>query len=172
LKIREHVTTATVELSPALLKIRRILVPIDFSAPSKKALAYAVAFAQQFGAKLMLLHVVEPVGTPDFEESFPLNVDKDRVMAVGQEQLEHVFKEQAIDPKLVGQVLVRYGRSFNEIAKAAGTLQVDLIIISTHGYTGLKLAFLGSTTERVVRHAPCPVLVVRERQHEFVQDKS
>src|SRR5258706_10127831 len=90
-KIREHVTTASVRLPPALLKIRTILVPIDFSAPSKKALAYAVAFAQQFGAKLMLLHVVEPVGTPDFEKSFPLAVNNDRVMAVGKERLERVI---------------------------------------------------------------------------------
>ena len=66
------------------------------------------------------------------------------------------------------KALVRYGRSFHEIAEAARTLKVDLIILSTHGYTGLKHALLGSATERVVRHAPCPVLVVREREHEFV----
>jgi nucleotide-binding universal stress UspA family protein len=58
---------------------------------------------------------------------------------------------------------VRFGRSFHEIAAAARTLKADLIIISTHGYTGLKHAVLGSTTERVVRHASCPVLVVRQR---------
>ena len=64
---------------------------------------------------------------------------------------------------MLEMVLVRFGRSFHEIAEAARTRKVDLIIISTHGYTGLKHAVLGSTTERVVRHAHCPVLVVRQR---------
>jgi nucleotide-binding universal stress UspA family protein len=63
----------------------------------------------------------------------------------------------------VEKVLVRFGRSFHEITEAARNRKADLIIISTHGYTGLKHAVLGSTTERVVRYAPCPVLVVRQR---------
>ena len=154
---------------PALLRIKSILVPIDFSTASKKALQYAVPFARQFGAKLTLLHVVEPVATPDFANSFPLMMENDKVKAASRGQLEHIIKEQAIAPKLVEKTLVRFGRSFHEIADAARTLKVDLIIISTHGYTGLKHALLGSTTERVVRHAPCPVLVVREREHEFVR---
>ncbi|PYK98861.1 MAG: universal stress protein [Verrucomicrobia bacterium] len=154
---------------PVLLRIKSILVPIDFSTSSKKALQYAVPFARQFGAKLTLLHVVEPVATPDFANSFPLMMENDKVKAASRGQLEHIIKEQAIAPKLVEKTLVRFGRSFHEIADAARTLKVDLIIISTHGYTGLKHALLGSTTERVVRYAPCPVLVVREREHEFVQ---
>ena len=125
-------------------------------------------FAEQFGAKLTLLHVAEPVATPDFAATFPLTLENDKVMAVCKGKLEHLIKEQAIDPKLVEKALVRCGRSFHEITEAARTLKVDLIIISTHGYRGLKHALLGSTTERVVRHAPCPVLVVREREHEFV----
>jgi len=155
--------------APVLLRIKSILVPIDFSASSKKALEYAVPFARQFGAKLTLLHVVEPVATPDFANSFPLMMENDKVKAASRGQLEHIIKEQAIATKLVEKTLVRFGRSFHEIADAARTLKVDLIIISTHGYTGLKHALLGSTTERVVRHAPCPVLVVREREHEFVR---
>ena len=153
---------------PALLRIKSILVPIDFSTASKKALQYAVPFARQFGAKLTLLHVVEPVATPDFANSFPLMMENDKVKAASRGQLEHIIKEQAIAPKLVEKTLVRFGRSFHEIADAARTLKVDLIIISTHGYTGLKHALLGSTTERVVRHAPCPVLVVREHKHQFI----
>jgi nucleotide-binding universal stress UspA family protein len=154
------------ELVPSLLQIKSILVPIDFSAQSEKALAYAVPFAEQFGAKLTLLHVVEPVGTPDFARSFPLV--NDNVMAECGRHLERVVKDLEIEPRLVQKTLVREGRSFHEIAEAARTLKVDLSIISTHGHTGLKHALLGSTTERVVRHAPCPVLVVREHEHEFV----
>jgi nucleotide-binding universal stress UspA family protein len=163
--------SATTASAPVLasLKIKYILVPIDFSAPSKKALDYAVPFAEQFGAKLTLLHVVEPVATPDFANSFPLMMENDKLMAACKAQLQSLVKVQVIDPKLVEKTLVRQGRAFHEIADAARTLKMDLIIISTHGYTGLKHALLGSTAERVVRHAPCPVLVVREREHEFVE---
>jgi nucleotide-binding universal stress UspA family protein len=143
-------------------------VPIDFSPQSEKALAYAVPFAEQFGSKLTLLHVVEPVATPDFAKSYPLALDNDKAMAECKRHLERVVRDLEIEPAMLEKTLVRYGRSFHEIADAARTLKVDLIIISTHGYTGLKHALLGSTTERVVRHAPCPVLVVREREHEFV----
>jgi nucleotide-binding universal stress UspA family protein len=166
--IRESITPARIELAPSLLQIKSILVPIDFSAQSEKALAYAVPFAEQFGAKLTLLHVVEPVATPDFAGSFPLIMENDKVMAECRRHLERIVKDLEIEPKLVEKTLVRQGRSFHEIADAARTLKVDLIIISTHGHTGLKHALLGSTTERVVRHASCPVLVVREREHEFV----
>ena len=161
-------TRVATKAKPALRGIKSILVPIDFSAPSQKALAYAVPFARQFGAKLTLLNVVEPVATPDFAKSFPLSMENDEVMARCKRELGRVVREAGISPKLVEKTLVRFGRSFHEIAGAARTLKVDLIIIATHGYTGLKRALLGSTTEAVVRHAPCPVLVVREREHEFL----
>lgn len=160
--------TRASDTGPAKLRIKSILVPIDYSAPSKKALDYAVSFAEQFGAKLTLLHVVEPIATPDFANSFPLVMQNDKVMTVCKTQLASLVAQKTIDPKLVKKMLVRLGRSFHEIVDAARMLKTDLIIISTHGYTGLKHALLGSTTERVVRHAPCPVLVVREREHEFL----
>jgi nucleotide-binding universal stress UspA family protein len=147
-------------LVPALLGIKSILVPTDFSAPSKKALDYAVPFAEQFGAKLTLLHVVERVATPGFANSLPLLMENDKLMAACKAQLQSLVKQKAIHPKLVERTLVRQGRSFREIADAVRTLKADLIIISTHGYTGLKHALLGSTAERVVRHAPCPVLPI------------
>ena len=149
--------------TPLPLRIKSILVPLDFSPPSKKALDYAVAFARQFKAKLTLVHVVEPVATPDFAASFPLAMENDQSMAAAKKQLESLVKAARIPRSAVEKILVRFGRSFHEIAGAARTRKVDLIIISTHGYTGLKHALLGSTTERVVRHAPCPVLVVRQR---------
>ena len=156
------------ETVPALLHIRSVLVPLDFSPSSEKALAYAVAFARQFGAKLTLLHVVEPLAAPDFAGSFAWMMENDKVTVECQRHLDRVLRDLAIEPTLVEKVLVRHGRSFHEIADAARTLKADLIILSTRGYTGLKHAMLGSTTERVVRHAPCPVLVVREHEHEFV----
>ena len=145
---------------------------MDFSAPSRKALDYAVPFAEQFGAKLTLLHVVEPVATPDFVNSFPLMMEDDKIIAACKGKLELLVKQNAIPPGIVEKTLVSHGRAFHEIALAAESLKVDLIIISTHGYTGLKHAWLGSTTERVVRHAPCPVLVVREHEHEFLREEA
>jgi universal stress protein A len=155
---------------PSLLRIRSILVPIDFSASSRKALDYAVPFAEQFGAKLTLLHVVEPIASSDF--GFPLMMESGKIMAACKGKLELLAKQKAINPKILERAVVSEGRAFHEIARAAKNLKVDLIIISTHGYTGLKHALLGSTTERVVRHAPCPVLVVREDEHEFVRDNA
>ena len=152
---------ATASLVP--FRIKSILVPLDFSPPSKRTLAYAVAVAKQFQAKLTLLHVVEPVATPDFTPSFPLAMEDDRLVAVAREELERTVKMARIPRGVVEKVLVRCGRSYHEITDAARTRKVDLIIIATHGYTGLKHALLGSTTERVVRLATCPVLVVRQR---------
>ncbi|HRI12623.1 MAG TPA: universal stress protein [Verrucomicrobiota bacterium] len=157
-------TTPTVHLTPEpLLPIKSILVPIDFSPPSKQALDYAVSFAKQFQAKLTLLHVFEPIATPDFAASFPLVREYDELMASAKRELDRLAKTAGIPAETVAATEVRFGRSFHEIADAARALKIDLIIISTHGYTGLKHALLGSTTERVVRHAPCPVLVVRPR---------
>ena len=157
---------ATMRLSkkrPVQLGVTSILVPLDFSTESRKALAYAVPFARQFGAHITVLHVVEPVATPDFAKSFPLALENEKVMRAAREQLDNILKIEGVEADIIGKVLVRYGRSFQEITGAARNINADLIIISTHGYTGFKHALLGSTTERVVRHASCPVLVVRSR---------
>jgi universal stress protein A len=169
-RARRQIGATENSLASATLRIKSILVPIDFSPPSKQALAYAAPFAEHFGAKLTLMHVVELAAMPDFAKSFPLSMENDKLMALSKRRLESVIREQAIGPKLIEKTLVDYGRSYQMIVDAARTLKVDLIIISTHGYTGLKRAVLGSTTERVVRHAPCPVFVVREHEHEFLQN--
>ena len=167
---RDKTSRAKIAFAPARLQIKSILVPVDFSASSKKALAYAVPFAEQFGARITVLHVIEPLAMPDFSNAFPLMIENDKVIHACKGRLDHFIRQSAVDPKLVEKAMVRYGRSFHEIAEASRTLKADLIIISTRGYAGLKHALLGSTTEGVVRHAPCPVLVVRERERDFVTD--
>jgi nucleotide-binding universal stress UspA family protein len=162
-KPKQAAAGAAVAAATLPLRVRSILVPLDFSPPSKQALGYAAAFARQFKARLTLLHVVEPIATPDFAASFPLALENDEAKAAAVKELERAVKAARIPRGSVEKLLVRFGRSFHEIAEAARTRKADLIIISTHGYTGLKRALLGSTTERVVRHAPCPVLVVRQR---------
>ena len=73
-----------------------------------------------------------------------------------------------IDPKLLKDVLVQVGSAFEVITNIARDYEIDLIVLTTHGKTGLKHVFMGSTAERVVRHAPCPVLVVRKHEQEFL----
>ena len=147
--------------------LRSILVPVDFSSESKKALRYAVSLARQFGAKLTLLNVVERTGFPDFA-TYPLIMEDDKVMKSVRGRLELLSKQEGLEPKLIEKFLVRQGVPFHEITEAARTLLIDLIVITTHGYTGWKHALIGSTAERVVRHAPCPVLSVREIERDFL----
>lgn len=154
-----------IDLIPALINIRSILVPIDFSATSTKALQYAIRMAEQFGAKIVLMNVVEPIVTPDF--AYPMMLEPDKIKAAAKEKLESLGRGIRV-PGLIGRCVVRSGAPFAEIADVARALKVDLIILATHGYTGLKHVLLGSTAERVVRHVPCPVLIVREKEHEFV----
>lgn len=142
--------------------LKQILVPIDFSDCSLRALELALTIALPFGAKLILLHVVEPAVyqqgytgiTPPLEETHQnlLQTGRERLALLGRKRVGH---------RLRAEPLVRIGRAHSEIADTAKALSVDLIVIGTHGYTGLKHVLLGSTTERVVHQAPCPVLTVR-----------
>lgn len=157
--------------SPVLLKLKKILIPVDFSECSRKALRYAIPLARQFGARLILLHVVQM--NYAYGESMALDYSllERQLIDAGAEQLARVARNE-IEEAIPSETLVRNGGAAREIVAAARELECDLIIISTHGHTGLKHVFLGSTTERVVRHAPCPVLVVREREHEFAGDEN
>lgn len=149
------------------LKIQRILVPIDFSACSKKALQYALPLAREHEATLTLLYVVPPAygageyGAIDYaqlEASLREGGEKEMARLVAEE----VRGQVATDPQ------VRVGSPTREILETARSLPADLIVISTHGHTGLKHVFLGSVAEHVVQRAPCPVFVVREREHEIL----
>jgi nucleotide-binding universal stress UspA family protein len=153
--------------APSPLKVDRILVPIDFSACSKKALRYAVPLAKEHRAALTLLHVVPPAyGGGEYA-----GVDFARLEAALQESGEKDLAKLAVD-EVRGAVptdtLVRVGQPAREVVELARSLPADLIVISTHGRTGLRHVFLGSVAEHVVRHAPCPVLVLREREREIL----
>jgi nucleotide-binding universal stress UspA family protein len=157
-----------IDLVPSLLDLRLILVPIDFSKTSRKALQYAIPFAQQFGAKILLLHILEPYMTFTADADFaPPIVDNRLVKNAALKRLEGVEKKY-LPKEIRAGCKVRVGSPFREITECAKINKADLIILTTHGHTGLKHVFLGSTAERIVRHAPCPVLTVREKEHEFV----
>lgn len=150
-----------------IFKLRRILVPVDFSGCSKKALQYAVPFAKQFEASLVLLHVVQPyIPVPEMT-----TVDTSMVEAGMRESGAKALArlKKSIAAKVPVETALRVGSPHLEISKAVPELSIDIIILSTHGRTGLAHVFMGSVAERVVRHAPCPVLVVREHEHEFVE---
>jgi nucleotide-binding universal stress UspA family protein len=151
------------------IRIRRILVPIDFSEFSKNALKYAIPFSGQFKASIDLLYVVEPAIYPaDFsfgQVGFP-NVEEE-LRKRGTEELENLMKKE-IGKRVPARFAVRTGKPFHEINEYARHEQVDLIIIATHGHSGMESILFGSTAEKVVRKAPCPVLVVRSGEREFV----
>ena len=152
---------------PSPFRIKDILVPIDFSDCSKKALQYAIPLAQEHKATLTLLHVVPPIYTmgefggieyPQLQAEMQENGHK-ALAKLNEEEVRGVVPTEA---------LVRLGAPANEIVETARSLQSDLIVVSTHGRTGIKHLLLGSVAEHVVRRAPCPVMIVREREHEFV----
>jgi nucleotide-binding universal stress UspA family protein len=146
------------------IQLKNILVPLDFSEMSLKSLQYAVPFAKQFGAKLTLLHVVQP--TDDADLGCPVSFEEDDA-APFKRQCETI-RATRIPSDLPVDIVVRYNLVFDGILELAREIGADLIITTTHGYTGWKHLTLGSTAETIVRRAPCPVLVVREVEHDFV----
>lgn len=154
--------TKIIELVPSLIGIKSIVVPVDFSATSRRALAYAVRLAEQFGGKITVIHVIEPIAAPEFA-AVALLIENDAARKAAKAKLEELLREMKVSKRLIEKTVVRFGTPFAEITAAARTLKADLIVLTTHGYTGLKHVLMGSTAERVVRHAPCPVLTVREK---------
>jgi nucleotide-binding universal stress UspA family protein len=148
------------------MAIKRILVPVDFSDDSLKALDYAVQFSAPFKAELVLLYVVEPVyyATPvDMYATSPnLALLLDEQRKSGKAQLARL-EAKLIKAKRKARAVLKTGSPAQVIADAAKRLKADMIIMATHGRTGLSHVLLGSVAERVVRTAGCPVLTVRRK---------
>lgn len=153
-----------------MIKIERILFPTDFSACSKHALKYALDFATERGAKLYILYVIPrlnvPIGSGGL--TFPVSKLYDDMEREAKKNIHHLIPRRFIEKIKVENVIVR-GTPFQEIMKAARKYDIDLITIATHGRTGISHALLGSTAEKVVRTAPCPVLCVKYPEREFVK---
>jgi universal stress protein A len=147
-------------------KIRKILVPLDFSPPSDHALTYAKALAAEFGASLHVLHVIEDrlMTGPWPVEVYLGELPRLREGLIKDAESRTLDCLKAIEKsgiQATGEVLI--GGPFQTIVDLALTSGVDLIVMGTHGRTGITHLLIGSVAERVIRHAPCPVLVVRER---------
>jgi nucleotide-binding universal stress UspA family protein len=151
-----------------MIELRRILVPVDFSQHSQTALAFAAALAERFGAELVLLHVVQDLALflPEADTGMPVVMPPtEQMTAAVREGLTRFLRDNRLEGRKVCEE-VREGPPHAEIVAYAAENAIDLIVMGTHGRTGLSHMLLGSVTERVVRTAPCPVLTVRHPQHE------
>jgi len=149
----------------SVLKLRRILVPLDFSGQSRQALEAAVPLARRYGGKIILIHIVQPpvVLSPiPGSGQYLVPMDNDRAVSAAKDHLAGLARK-LVPAGLLERTLVRQGHPSHEIISAARTLKIDLIVIATHGRSGLSRMLIGSTAERVVRHAHCPVLAARRR---------
>ena len=150
-------------------QLQNILVPTDFSPESLKALRYGIAFARQFSAILSLAHIAErPPATAGFE-AVPIALDDPEYLRKAGQELAR-FAAEHLPADIQSRTVARYGAPFEEVVSIAKERDTDLIVASTHGRTGFKRVVFGSTAERIVQRAPCPVLIVREREHEFVAE--
>jgi universal stress protein A len=157
-KVRKSAAKARI-VKPAALRITEILVPIDFSEHSREALRYALSFAERFHARLALVHIVEQIVYPGDWVFAPVPGPA----FVGERTVDIVARLREFAGSYAKKVVpvVRTGRAWQQIVDVATQRKSSLIISATHGHTGLKHVLLGSVAEKIVRHAPCPVLTVR-----------
>jgi nucleotide-binding universal stress UspA family protein len=148
----------------ASLKIHEILVPIDFSDHSNVALQHAVLVANQFRAAITLLHVVErPLVNPELMCPDPISPDQITLQA--ERCLSQTCEHGKLQLPRRRRTLIKRGVPYEQIVETASSQPTDLIVIATHDRGGLAQALLRSTAEKVIRHAPCPVLVIRLNPH-------
>jgi nucleotide-binding universal stress UspA family protein len=149
------------------IHIRKVLCPLDFSEYSEHALLYAKAFVQAHAAELLLLHVIEtPVVYVAPDVVLPAETLESQ-RAACTERLTALAASLREEHTSTTWLLLD-GNPLGLIVEAAQAHEVDLIVMGTHGRTGLAHLLLGSVAEAVVRKAPCPVLTVKHPEHEFV----
>ena len=145
-----------------MTRFATILCPIDFSKPSEVALQHAEEIARTFGSELVVAHVVEPM-------IYPVAYGMPPVAPIDYEDAARTSANTALQPivsrlakaGLRARALVDTGAASMRICDLVKEQGFDLVVLATHGYTGLKHVLLGSTAERVVRHCTCPVLTVK-----------
>jgi nucleotide-binding universal stress UspA family protein len=151
------------------VKVRSILLPTDFSDCANFALQYATGIARATGASLLCVHVVETVvpavGYTGMSEPVPIADISEQLEDSAERELPKIAECEECSGLNVEQVIV-HGEAATEIVRVAKERGVDLIVVSSHGRTGLGRMLFGSTAEAIVRHATCPVLVVKPPQEE------
>ena len=149
-----------------MINLKNILCPIDHSDCSKDALRYAVSFAMKDESKLYLLHVIDIRAFDESINSMTMQAPDDETLKQLKTKLLECIPEEMRDDMDVEAIVVQ-GIPFAEIISTAREKEVDMIVIGSHGRTGIAHIMLGSVSEKVVRKAPCPVLTVRKSNHEF-----
>ena len=151
------------------MQIRSILFPTDFSECGNYALSYAASLARTFHAAIICVHVIEQivptVGYTGMTEPLPLTDITEQLEDSAERELPKIAECEECSGLEVEELIV-HGDAAAEIERVAKERNVDLILISSHGRTGLGRILFGSTAEAVVRHASCPVLVVKPPQEE------
>lgn len=148
-----------------MISIQKVLVPTDFSKHSEKAVRYGTELAEKFGADLHLLHAVELTPIIYGEGGgYRENVSELETAAV--KKLDEVRVENSDEVQVFRKVIT--GAPFVEIVRYARDETIDLIVVGTHGRGAIAHMLLGSVAEKVVRQAPCPVLVMRDEEHDFI----
>jgi nucleotide-binding universal stress UspA family protein len=153
-----------------VIQLKRVLVPTDFSESAHHALTYGTSFAREYKAHLVLLHVVENLTVGYASDLFPVPMAEvfQEISGYARTELAKLAAD-AREKGVKAEEHVVQGKPSAEIIRFASEGQVDMIVLGTHGKGMLDQALFGSTTERVVRRAPCPVLTVRMAEHEFVE---
>lgn len=149
-----------------MLQIHRILAPTDFSRHADGAVRYACGLAERFGAELHLLHVLSEVILPVGPDPSLVATMPPEYYRTTEDQARTALKDLIPQgwPRPASQKTeVLWGEPVDQIASYATTHDVDLIVVATHGRTGLSHVLLGSVAERIIREAPCPVLTIRDR---------
>ena len=150
-----------------MITLNKILCPIDHSDCSKEALKYAVTFAMKDEAKLLLLHVIDIRSFNEGLDAMSTQIPNEETIEQLRVKLLDCIPEEIRDDMDV-EAIVTQGIPFAEIISTAKEKEIDMIVIGSHGRTGISHMMLGSVSEKVVRKAPCPVLTVRQSDHEFV----
>jgi nucleotide-binding universal stress UspA family protein len=151
------------------ITLRHLLVPTDFSDPSRVAVKYGVAFAENFGCTLHLLHVLETVTGAD---PLALEIPERSAIEIAIEAKAWDDLRRVLSPdegaRVRAELAIEWGMPVEEILRYAKEHEIDLIAMGTHGRGGIERLLLGSVAEHVVRHAWSPVLTVHRREHEFI----
>jgi universal stress protein A len=147
----------------------RILLPTDFSDCSAEAARVALALAERFGSRITVLHVLdEPAALdPMFRGDVPLELLRSRMESFAKESMEAFLSSHFTGPGNFDTILAA-GIPYREIIRKARECGAGLIVIGTHGRTGVEHVIFGSTAEKVVRNSPCPVLTVRMGGKEYI----
>lgn len=158
---------ASPKIDAAAARVGEILVPLDGSDHALKALRYGVRLAELFGARIHTLQVLESMIYPEGNTIPPRTYEPDEIAL--KTVRGHLSETVArLVPEAVRwQARVIAGHPCSEIIQYAREEKIDLLIITTHGRSGLKHFLMGSNAEQIIRHAPCPVLVVRDKENEF-----